>query len=250
MIELPGHEVILPRTVFAQLTSDFKAMNVTVVYLYDEPRPSAIWDHLLSEVEGLAAIKNFGYEPKSELEKLVYRLPEEILNNFAVHKEEYFEYCSFDFKERSRPKRTLQIAHGAMPLEVLAEGNGDPNWYLKRLFELRGQDDSDEKDYQLGERVYIALALNKKGLPPPRERVTEWICREAALPQTLQIIPDEYDPEEVLPLVNRVYDALEVGDLKDLRILNELENYAVSAMKGILAVIKLEENMRKREPST
>lgn len=246
MIELPGHEAIIPNVVFARPTSDFAAKYLTILYLFDESKPSEVWDYLQRKVEGLVAVKSFGYEPKSELEKFISKLPENIQKNFAAYQEKYKEYCTYDIKEGSKPRRSLQICHGVMPLETLAEGNGDPYWYLKSMFELRNQDDSPhDKDYKIGEQVYIALALRKSGLPK-KEQVEKWVCGEKAPSEKIfQILPEESDPEEVLPLINLVYDALGTANFKKLRVLTELEDLAVSTMRGILADIKFEKRMEE-----
>lgn len=239
-MQLPEHEVILRDAVFAQPTPDFVSKYITVVNLYQQSKPSETWDYLNDKVAGLAAVVQLGHKPQTELENLISKLPESVLNNFSDFKDEFQPFVLGDIEEDAPALRFLEVSYGVLPLEELAEGNGNPYWYVRLMQGLR-PDEEDEifSDYGLGEIYHIGIIVDNNTLPS-REDLILLASHMTSESRTLSVCTMGYNPEEVIEIINRVYKAVE-GNLEKLTLVQELEDLSVSSMRGILAYLKGEE---------
>jgi len=243
-MQLPEHEVIVRDAVFGQPTPDFSSKYVTVVNLYQQSKPSETWDYLVSKVAGFAAVAPYGHQPQSELEQLISKLPDKVLNNFASHKDQLRFLVMGDVDEDEEALRFLEISYGVLPLECLARGNGDPYWYVREMQNLKCDEEEDAEDlfdnYGIGELIHMGIVIDNNVLASKNDLV--FLASHMTYgSRTLNVGSEIYDPDDVIAIINLVYDAAR-DNLKNLRIIRELEDLAVSSMKGILAYLKGEDN--------
>jgi len=252
MIEIPDHEVIVQNAVFAQPTPDFSSKYITVINFYKQSRPSDTWDYILKKAEGAVFAKDVGIEPQTEIEKLISKLPDDILNNLAGQREKFYDYLISDTQEGFNSLTYLEICYGTLPIETLAKGNGDPYWYVRLMQELM-PDEEDEmlNHYMEGELMHVAI-LYENGELPALDEISQLAKHITSESRTLNVFPNQYNPDELMSIVKKVYTGLKQGSLNELRVIDELNEYAASALREVLIDIKgenfMEENYEHDSP--
>ena len=149
-----------------------------------------------------------------------------------------------DVDEDEEALKFLEVSHGVLPLASLARGNGDPYWYVREMQNLKcdGEDGAEDmfNHYGIGELLHIGIAVDDDALPSKDDLI--FLAGHVTYgSRTLNVIPEIYESGDAIAIINKVYDEAK-SNLKNLTVIRELDDLAVSSMRGILAHFKVEDN--------